>query len=142
MLMQQTRRAKWSCPRCGRSFRNPNQWHSCVVVSVDSHFKDKPDWLRESFDAIVCHLQQLAPVSVDAVKTSINLAGTAHFAGVQVARAHMTLEFMLERSVSDPRISRQIDAGTRTSNVVKVSRPEDVDGQLLAWLTEAFASKA
>jgi hypothetical protein len=29
----------WTCPECGKKFRNKNQWHSCYRVSLEDHIE-------------------------------------------------------------------------------------------------------
>jgi hypothetical protein len=64
----------WTCLKCGRQFKNTNQSHSYVTISVDDHFKGKPKRLRDIFDGLYGKLKRFGSVRVDAVKTGINLA--------------------------------------------------------------------
>ena len=31
----------WTCPRCGRSFANRNQWHACGPLDLERHLAGK-----------------------------------------------------------------------------------------------------
>lgn len=131
--------ALWRCPSCGREFRSRNQWHSCVSRTIESHFEGKPDGLGRVFDYLLDELRRLGPIRVDAVKTSINLAGRAHFAGVRALRDSLSVGFVLGRKLDDPRIVRtERLSPTLHGHTVKVKSREDVDEQLLGWLAEAY----
>jgi len=65
----------WKCSKCGREFRKKSQWHSCVTVSVDDHFKNKPERLRKIFNLVLQESEKNGTVRVDAVKSGINLIG-------------------------------------------------------------------
>jgi hypothetical protein len=134
--------ALWRCPTCGREFRAKNQWHSCVSYTIDGHFEGKPPELREAFDRLVAALQELGPVRVDAVKSSINLAGRAHFGAVRVQKNCLRVGFLLARELDDSRIAgRERLRPALVGHWVRVRSPADVDGQLLGWLGEAYALK-
>lgn len=36
------RGAVWQCPACGKQYPRAGQVHSCVVVPLDHHFRDRP----------------------------------------------------------------------------------------------------
>jgi hypothetical protein len=80
---------------------------------------------------------------VDAVKTSINLIGRAHFGAVQVRKAGLTVGILLARRLEHPRIFRHEEAGGRwVAHRVRINRPEDLDDEVLGWLAEALALKS
>ena len=129
----------WTCPECGRQFRNKNQWHSCVTISVDDHFEDRPERLRDTFDKLLGELRRLGEIRVDAVKMGINLARRSHFAMVFVKRDWINLEFTVKRKLESPRFERAFriyedNFGYR----VRLREPGDVDGELLGWLKMAY----
>jgi hypothetical protein len=96
----------WTCPRCSRQFKNKNQWHSCVTISVDDHFKGKHKRLRAIFDRLYRELMQFGSVRVDAVKTGINLARDSHFAMVFIKNDWINLDFDLKRELISPRFEK------------------------------------
>ena len=135
---------RWVCPRCGRHFKNPNQSHSCVKVSVDDHFGGRPPGRRATFDRLLEALRRFGPLNVDAVKTSISFGARAHFAGVQVQRGALKLEFFLDRALSGGRIERVYPLGPTGlfCHVVKLRDPEEVDDELADWLRRAYGLKS
>ncbi len=74
------KKSLWRCPNCGRKFSNKRQWHSCLSRPLQKHFEGKPLSLKVMFDHLVERLRMFGPVRLDAVKTSINIAGKSHFA--------------------------------------------------------------
>jgi len=128
----------WTCPSCGRGFANPNQRHSCQVSGIDEHFARTEPQVREAFDDIVAALPP--DVRIEAVKTTIHLgARKAPFASVNVRRTHLRVGILLDRRLQHRRIERvEVLSKTRYAHGVDVWVPEDVDGELLGWLTEAY----
>lgn len=134
------RRRFWQCPKCGRRFSHRNQWHSCVSYSIQDHFRGKPASLKRIFDSLLKELRAYGPVRIDAVKTSINLAGKSHFGGVRVGQDSLNVGFVLHRVVKDKRIVRKLKVDrNKFVHTVNLTRLEDVDAQLLGWLREAYA---
>ncbi len=139
MRSQRGARPLWRCPDCGREFANRNQWHSCVSVPVESHFEGRPAFLYDLFDDLVKMMEEHGPVRMDAVPSSINLGARAHFAGVRVATDHLRVEFILDRTLEDPRITRSEHVGKNIyAHYAKVSAKRNLDDQLLGWLAEAY----
>ena len=133
------RGALWKCPECGREFGREKQWHSCAVKGLDEHFRGRDPELRAVFDAIVSKLRKLGPVKVDPVKTSINLTAGRHLAGVTVRGTFLRVGFFAPKRIVDPRIVHVERLGPdRFGHSVVVESVADLDGQLLAWLAEAY----
>ena len=129
----------WQCPRCGRFFARQNQSHSCVVHSVDDHFRSRPEYLRQIFDYLLSKLKLLGPVRTDAVKSAINITGHYHFIMLYVLKDALNIEFALDRKIDSERIFRTEKLSkTRYTYYVKVSEKADIDDQLLGWLEESY----
>ena len=58
-------RPLWTCPRCGRTFANVNQTHTCAALgSVHAHFDGKDPAVRAAFERVLAALAPLGPVDV------------------------------------------------------------------------------
>lgn len=128
----------WVCPKCKRRFGKKKQWHSCASYSVGDHFKNKLPILRETFNLLFKQTQNFGAVRTDAVKSLITLSGQYHFAAVYVLKNSLTIEFVLERKISDDRIVKTQKLLNRYSYFIKLNGPDDVDAQLIDWLAEAY----
>ena len=137
-----TEKPRWRCPECGRDFRTRNQWHSCVTHTVESHFAGKPSDVREAFDRLVAELERLGPFRAEAVMTSINLAGRAHFGSVRPVKDGLNVAFVLSRRLDHPRVLRTEQVTPALfGHRVKIRSAEEIDDELLGWLAEAYAFK-
>ena len=112
--------------------------HSCVSFAVRDHFKDKPPTRKQTFDLLIDNARQFGRIRTDAVKSLITISGRFHFAAVYVRKHSLTVEFVLERKLSHERIEKVQKVLARYSHFVKLTGPEDVDGQLINWLEEAY----
>ncbi len=130
----------WTCPKCERTFRNKNQWHSCGRFEVQDHLEGKPEVVRETFDRLVAALPVGA--SLDAVKGSINLVSGSHFGSVEVQRSALVLGLVMDRRIKDERFQPvgEIPPSTFLYRL-RLTCPEDVDAEVAARLRQAYASK-
>ena len=130
----------WMCPRCGRTFANQNQTHTCAHLGgLDRHFASSVPAVRATFERVVAVVGALGPVEILPEKTRIALHARMSFAAFMPRRAWLSGHLVLAREIPSPRFTR-IDAYS-PRNVVhqfKLSAPEEVDEQFAAWLAEAY----
>lgn len=128
---------------CGRLFARRNQFHSCVSMTIDEHFRDKPAKLRDLIDLRVDILGRFGELRVDSVKSAINLGARSHFAMVYVLKNSVRLEFVLGRRVESPRITKVTQLGNESYlHHVTLENAGDIDEELLGWLREAHENSA
>jgi uncharacterized protein DUF5655 len=130
----------WTCPRCGRTFANRNQTHTCRPVrDLDRHFAGKDPAVRQTFDAVLAAVDPLGPVTVLAESTRIALHVRMSFATFVPRRRWLDGHVVLARRLEHPRF-RRIEEYSR-GNVLHAFRlhgPNDVDDDVRAWLSEAY----
>jgi hypothetical protein len=132
-------RIHWTCPVCGKSFKHANQAHSCARVKLDDHFEGKSILCRETFDALLNTVRQFGPVTLNPVKTSIQLKATTTFISAKPKRDHLEIEFQLRTEQSELpvyktfRISRN-----RVVHFAILERPKDVTRKLIGLLKQAY----
>ena len=133
--------ARWTCPRCDREFGRAHQSHTCLPGnSVALTFAGRPPEQRAIFDAILEHLTALGPVHVDAVQVGVFVKSDRKLAELRPKSKWLACTIYLPHPIDDPRVARVIrTSSVRVVSEVKLRTVADVDEQLRAWLTEAFA---
>jgi Domain of unknown function (DUF5655) len=130
----------WVCPRCGRTFANRNQTHTCrALVDLDQHFAGKDVAVRRAFDAVLAEVRRLGPVTVLAESTRIALHVRMSFAAFVARRHWLDGHVVLARRLDHPRFRRIEEYSAR--NVLHAFRlhgPDDVDADVRSWLAEAY----
>jgi len=95
--------------------------------------------VKETFEALEQALGAIGPHAVVPVKTMILLRASANFGGVMVRRDCLRLEFVLERTVDHARIDKRQQFGPRRhTHHVRLTKPADVDEQIVGWLRESY----
>jgi hypothetical protein len=129
----------WSCKRCGRTFANQNQTHTCARLGeLDRHFATSAPTVRATFDRVIAMVSALGPFDVLPEKTRIALHARMSFAAFMPRRAWLAGHLVLAREIENPRFTR-IDVYS-PRNVVhqfKLRAPDEVDEQFATWLAEA-----
>ncbi|MEW9555902.1 DUF5655 domain-containing protein [Nonomuraea sp. NPDC050783] len=128
--------SRWTCPQCDREFARERQSHVCVPgCTVDETFAPHPPVYREIYDRL---LEGLGPVHEDAVRVGVFLKSGRKFAEVRPRARSLSLALALPRRVEHPLIARALPGpGGRTWHMFKLTRVQDVDERILAWMAEA-----
>jgi hypothetical protein len=130
----------WVCGRCGRSFANRNQTHTCAPLSsLSGHFARVSPVVRETFDRVLAVVRESGPVTVLPEKTRIALHVRMSFAAFTPRRHWLGGHLVLARRVDSPRFTRVDTFSPR--NVVhafRLASPAEVDAEFAAWIGEAY----
>jgi hypothetical protein len=130
----------WRCARCGRRFANKNQSHACGKLDLAHHFAGKPGLIREMFDRLVQELRAIGPVEVLPEKTRIAFQVRMSFAQVTPRKNWLDGHVVLARRLENPRFRRIDTISPRNHvHVFRIARPEEIDGEFVSWLREAYA---
>ena len=138
--MEQGKRPLWKCPKCGRSFANRNQTHTCrPLVDLEDHFLGKSQQVRDTFDAILEAVEQFGPVAALSEKTRIALHARMSFAAFVPRRAWLNGHIVLARRIDNPRFTRiETFSPRNVLHAFRLSSPLEVDSELIGWLAEAY----
>ena len=132
--------AMWDCPRCGRSFANLNQIHTCARLGeVNQHFAGSDPVVRAVFDQVLAVVSAFGPVHVLPEKTRIALQVRMSFAAFTPRLRWLNGHLVLARHAGSPRFLKVEELSPR--NVVhtfRLTSPADVDPEFVGWLAEAY----
>jgi hypothetical protein len=109
---------------------------------IAGQYSDRPQ-LRPVFDAVLAALPTVGPATVQARKTMVSLVTPRRtFAVIQAttkSRVDLGLRLDLERPGGRLLAARDLGAATVR---IPLTRPEDVDAEVLRWLRRAYAENA
>ena len=131
----------WVCPRCDRQFGRVSQSHLCApALSIDAYFAGRDETQRRIFEAISQQLESVGPVHCEAVDVGILFKHARTFAELRPRRRGMMLSLLLSRRLDNPRVTRIArPSRNRTAYGIRLFTPDEVDDEVRAWLTEAYA---
>jgi len=129
----------WTCPECGKEFKNPNQEHSCVRVPLDEHLKNKPAVIRMIHDRLIMEVQRFGPYTLNPVKSSIQVKAGATFLSIKPKKDRVDLEFFLSREVDQPPITKSFRvSGNSVMTCASLDNVMHVNETLVGWLKESY----
>lgn len=134
--------ATWVCPECRRTFARTRQGHECApAMTLEEYFSTGPERERPIYEAVKAHLDTVGPLVVEPVSVGIFLKKPERVAQLRPATKWVDLTFSLSRAVQHPRIVRKpVAYSGRWFHSVRLTGPEDLDAEILGWLTEAYLS--
>jgi hypothetical protein len=132
--------AMWVCPTCERRFANRNQTHTCGLHTLDRHFSGRPPRIRTLFEAVRQAIEALGPVTVLPEKTRIAFHMRMSFAQLTPRNRWLDGHLVLARRLDHPRF-RRVETLSPRNHVhhFRITTADEIDAQLIAWLTEAYA---
>jgi hypothetical protein len=112
-------------------------------MTVEECFAPWPPVYREIYDALVDFLSTLGDVHVDAVTVGVFLKRQRKLAEVRPRARSLALYLELPRRLDHPRVTSTMRiSADRSGHIVKLTRVEDVDDEVRAWLAEAYDAAA
>lgn len=131
---------RWTCPKCQRQFGRPNQGHTCSPgLSLEEYFATAKPWERPIFERVSVHVGSLGDVIVDPLAMGIMFKNGPMMCELRAMKKWTAVGFFLRRRLTSGRLSRKVvDYNGKFFHVVNVSDPDQIDDEVLTWLTEAF----
>jgi hypothetical protein len=129
----------WTCPRCGRSFANRNQFHTCEPLDPAHQLAGRSPEVVAIYRRLVELAERNGPVTVLPQKTRIAFHVRMSFAAVTLRRRWVDGHVVLARRLEHPRF-RRIDSLSPRNHVhhFRLAHPEEADEEVAAWLAEAY----
>jgi hypothetical protein len=132
----------WTCPECGRIFKNTNQPHSCQRVPLEKHF-DGRDLAKGLFDDLLEQMRAgIGACQVISIPCCVHIFGSYDFVAALPKKDRLEVRFALNRTLDNPRIHHSVPmSATIFKNCLDLRVPAEIDAELLGWLRESYHLK-
>lgn len=128
----------WICPKCERELRNPNQWHNCVKVSIDSLFEGKADELVFVFDKLLSEIVDWENVAVSATQNCIVFVHNQTFLIIRPMKKMLDLKFYSETQLEEETILKSFFYSGKFQNHIRVSTLEDLTQTIYNYIKQSY----
>ena len=129
----------WKCPKCKRSFKTKNQWHSCVIVNIDSIFLEKPKFIKALYDELYKRCSHFGKIKIDTTLSCIYFMDKNRFLVIKPQKSGLILEFILDRTDDVFPVIKIIQIGkNQFVHRLKLESSEDLNDQLISWIKETY----
>ncbi|MDH3303462.1 MAG: DUF5655 domain-containing protein [Acidimicrobiia bacterium] len=131
---------RWTCPECRRDFGKRGQSHMCSPgLGVDEYFATAQPWERPIFEVVANHLESLGDVIIDPIAIGVLFKNGPMLCELRAMKRWTALGFHLDRQLVSGRLSRKVvEYGNKFWHVVNVESADQIDGEIVGWLTEAY----
>jgi hypothetical protein len=110
-------------------------------MGLEEYLATGPPFERPVVDAVLAGLADVGPIHVEPVSVGIFLKRSRTFSELRPMTRWMAVSFSIPRVETSTRIARKvIPHGSLFHHVVNVAHPDEVDDELLGWLSEAYLS--
>ena len=105
-------------------------------MSIEEYFSTGPAFERPIFEAVMAGLdERVGPIHIEPVSVGIFLKRARGFCELRPRTKWVAVGFAMPRTLHSSRIARKV---VDSWHVVNVQTPDQVDDELLGWLTEAY----
>ena len=128
----------WTCPKCERDLKNPNQWHNCVKVSIDSLFEGKAAELVFVFDKLLSEIIDWNNVDVSATQNCIVFVHNQTFLIIRPMKKALDLKFYTATQQEEVPIIKSVLYSGKFENHIRVSKLEDITPIVYVYLSNSL----
>lgn len=128
----------WTCPKCERRFKNENQAHYCVDVTIDELFEGKPDNLILAFDKVLLDVYEFGDIGVGTSKNTVIFASVKAFLIVRPMSKMLDLKFYFDKELHSPKIHQSGKYGKKYYYHIRVKDSSEVDDEVISLLKKGY----
>jgi hypothetical protein len=112
---------------------------STELHTVREHFETCSPAIAQIYAKLLAAAKKLGPVREEAKKTSIHLAREVAFAGVATRKEALILTLKSDHDLAHPRVGkRERTSANRWHVEIRLTKPAEVDRELVGWLKKAY----
>lgn len=132
----------WTCAKCGRIFRKAKQPHSCRKIPPEQHFRNK-EKAKGLFECLVEQInKRVGHCTIISLPCCLHLFGHDDFMAVLPKKYGLEVRFSLNRRLVSSRLKQSVPVSQKSyKNCINVNDKEEIDEELINWLTEAYRLK-
>lgn len=128
----------YTCPKCERELKNPNQWHNCVKVSIDSLFEGKEEELVLVFDKLLSEIIEWENIAVSATKNCIVFVHNQTFLVIKPMKKQLDLKFYSETEQVEFPIIKSIFYSGKFENHIRVSMLSELNTTIYQHIKQSY----
>ena len=128
----------WTCPKCERIIKNPNQWHNCIKQDIDTLFDNKAKDLVFVFDKLLSSIIDWDNVNVSATKNCIVFVNSQTFLIVRPMKKELDLKFYLNKPNDEFPIYKNTEYSGRYEHHIRVSTLDEINNQTISYIKSSY----
>lgn len=132
----------WTCSKCGRVFKRTNQQHSCKLIPLEQHFKNKASTkLIYNFLLTQIH-NEIGPYKIIPLPCCIHLYGNYDFIAILPHKDRLEIRFAIKKETTNQRIFNSVIINKNTVKVcININSIQEIDKELLGYIKQSYILK-
>lgn len=132
----------WTCPKCKRIFEKNDEVHSCNIVPLNKHFKNKIQ-AKKLFYALVAEVKKdIGTCRLLSLPCCVHLFGKYDFMAALPKKDSLEVRFALDRILDSPRLKQSVPLSSKYhKNCINITEEKEIDKELIAWINESYHLK-
>jgi hypothetical protein len=128
----------WTCPKCERELKAPNQVHYCAKVSIDSLFEGRDIELVLVFDKILAEVAGWDDVLVSTTPHCIVFVHRYTFLVIRPMKKFLDVKFYSETMLHGNLIVKSTGSEGKFENHVRIATLDDLKPALFGYLQQSW----
>lgn len=129
----------WTCPDCGRSFRNTHQRHHCERTTAEAQLKSQPAEIVQIYQKIIAAVEKIGPYTTSPIKDYIMLKNRSTFLTIKPRKRYLDITFFLEEKTEDFPIFKSLQTSKhRMAHAARLESAKDVSLSVKAWIRKSY----
>ncbi len=128
----------YTCTKCERELRNPNQWHNCVKVNIGDLFKNKAEELEFIFDRVLAEIIDWENVAVSATKNCVVFVHHKTFLIVRPMKTQLDIKFYSEKEQNDFPIIKSSIWNSKYENHIRISSLNELTNEIYGFIKQSY----
>ena len=127
----------WTCPKCDRALKAPNQTHYCAKVSIDSLFEGRDEELVLLFDKILAEVAGWEGVLVSTTPHCIVFVRRYTFLVIRPMKKFLDVKFYSESILHGNMIIKSSGSEGKFENHVRIATSDDLTPALFGYIRQS-----
>ena len=128
----------WTCPKCERDLKNPNQWHNCVKVSIDTLFEGKAAELVLIFDTLLSEIIDWENVAVSATQNCIVFVHNQTFLVIKPMKKQLDLKFYSQTVKNEYPVFKSVFYSGKFENHIRISMLTELNQNIYNLIKQSY----
>jgi hypothetical protein len=128
----------WTCPKCERELRSPNQWHYCLKVNIGDLFKNKAEELEFIFDRLLTEVIDWDDVVVSATKNCIVFVHRKTFLIIRPMKKQLDIKFYSEKEQNEFPIIKSAIWNSKFENHIRISSLDELTPNIYSLIKQSY----
>ena len=128
----------WTCPKCERELKKPNQTHWCVKVSVDDLLAGQPADIVLVCEKLLAEIYDWEGVTISCSKNYIVFVHKQTFFLIRPMKNQLVLKFYSEKKIEDTMVSKSTLIARRYENHINITSLDDLTPEVFTLIRASY----